>query len=152
MADLPPSTLIWYTLADDLPLTALDARYASVIDGVAVSGTPVAGQAITALTSATANWQTPLALDTIAADITAIGAARLAGGLGKAADAGHVHTSPDPGPYINSLKAWTFDAGQADNSVGALPTAGNLYLTMFYNPSVQTLTTLWYYVATGGTG
>lgn len=65
----------------------------SVIDGVAVSGTPSVGQSITATSGTAANWQTPaggVTLDTTASDIAALGT-RAAGATGQAADAGHVH-------------------------------------------------------------
>jgi hypothetical protein len=53
---------IWYVVADDLPLSQLDARYANVIDGVTVSGTPLNGQVLTAYGTGgnTANWQSPM--------------------------------------------------------------------------------------------
>lgn len=72
---------------------------ASAIDGVTVTGTPVAGNVITATSATAADWQTPAAgvtLDTNAADIQAVGAAAAAGSTGKASDAGHVHAGLSP--------------------------------------------------------
>ena len=64
------------------------------VNGVAITGTPTAGQVPTALSGGTAaTWQTlPIAvtLDTTSADISALGV-QAAGSTGMAADAGHVH-------------------------------------------------------------
>lgn len=63
------------------------------LNGVTVSGTPTAGQVLTATSSTAADWQASgsgVVLDTTAADIQPLGT-QAAGSEGKAADSKHVH-------------------------------------------------------------
>src|ERR1039458_7174538 len=75
---------------------------ASVIDSVTLTGTPTSGQVPTATSGTAAHWSTPAAgvtLDTTPGDIAALGT-QYQGGIGKAADAGHVH--PTTGVVLTS--------------------------------------------------
>ena len=102
-----------------------------------------------ASTDSAAFGQIPVA-DSTAADILPVGAAPAAGSTGKWADSGHVHASPNPVPSAFGLKAWTEDSAIANTSSSAPGTAGTVYLRAFYNPVVQTFSTLWYYIAAIG--
>src|ERR1035441_7795805 len=78
---------------------------ANSIEGVTVSGTPSSGKVITATSATAANWATPAAgvtLDTTPGDIAALGT-QYQGGIGKAADAGHVH--PTTGVLLSGATA-----------------------------------------------
>jgi hypothetical protein len=101
----------------------------NIIDGVTVSGVPVAGNAITATSGTTANWQTPAAgvtLDTTATDIQPLGT-RAAGATGKAADAGHVH------PVTGLIDTTASDiqplGTRAAGSTGLAADAGHVHAT-----------------------
>jgi hypothetical protein len=66
----------------------------SIIDGVTVSGTPATGKVPICTSSSAATWQTPasgVTLDSTASDIHALAASAVAGSVGQAADAGHIH-------------------------------------------------------------
>src|ERR1039457_1731944 len=96
---------------------------ANSIEGVTVSGTPSSGKVITATSATAANWATPAAgvvLDAIAGDIAALGT-QYQGGIGKAADAGHVH--PTTGVVLTS----SFPLNQSTTGNAATATtAGNV--------------------------
>src|ERR1019366_5490660 len=78
---------------------------AAVIDGVTLTGTPTSGQVPTATSGTAAHWSTPAAggtLDPTPGDIAALGT-QYQGGIGKAADAGHVH--PTTGVLLSGAAA-----------------------------------------------
>lgn len=79
--------------ADWTHLADVATASSGTLNGVTVSGTPAAGQVLTATSSTAADWQasgTGVVLDTAAADIQPLGT-QAAGSEGKAADSKHVH-------------------------------------------------------------
>lgn len=114
------------------------------INGVAVTGTPTAGQVPTATSGTAATWQAlPAAttsasgvvqIDGTAADIAPLGT-QGAGAVGKAADAGHVHAmprldqvgAPTAAVALNSQKLTGLANGSAASDAaafGQIPVAG----------------------------
>ncbi len=83
-------------LAGDLSGTA-DAPSVIKLNGLSLpSSSPVANQVLTASSASTTTWTTPasgVVLDGAAGNIQPLGT-QAAGGIGKAADSGHVHTMP----------------------------------------------------------
>lgn len=59
-------TAIWYVQSDDIPLSQIDARYLAA-NGVTVSGSPTAGQVLTATSGVAAHWSTPSSAVTVMA-------------------------------------------------------------------------------------
>lgn len=101
------------------------------------SSAPATGNVLTATSSSATAWQTPAAgvtLDTTSSDITPLGT-QAAGAIGKAADAGHVHTmprldqvaNPTADVSLNSHKLTNLTNGTAATDAaafGQIPVAG----------------------------
>ncbi len=94
--DATASTKGKVQLAGDLSGTAASPTVAK-LSGITLPGSaPIANQVLTATSSTATTWSTPAAgvqLDATASDIAPLGT-QAAGAIGKAADAGHIHTMP----------------------------------------------------------
>ncbi|MDQ0809831.1 hypothetical protein QFZ63_001545 [Streptomyces sp. B3I7] len=128
------------------------------INGVAVTGTPTAGQIPTATSGTAATWQTPASAASPASTVTAAtsyGQTSSAGAASTYSRGDHTHGTPaypsEWAPTDHGLTAWAFDPAVA-STTGTTLTSGYIYLIGLTLRQAATITNLHAVLGAAGSG